>query len=56
MPSKIHTRGKMRWMARVQKNGLIKQKLFDTKTGEFTVEASEVSLLTKFIRPLARRG
>lgn len=31
MPSKITKRGRVRWMARVQKDGVIRQRLFETK-------------------------
>ncbi len=31
MPSKVTKRGRMRWMARIQKDGLIRQKIFETK-------------------------
>jgi integrase len=41
MPSKIHKRGRTRWMGRVQKDGQIKQKLFETKSQALAWEAEQ---------------
>ena len=41
MPSKIKKRGRIRWMARVQKDGRIKQKLCDTKSEALKWEADQ---------------
>jgi len=41
MPSKIKKGGRIRWMGRIQKQGKIKQKLFDTKVDALTWETEQ---------------
>jgi len=41
MPSKIKKSGRIRWKGRVQKQGLVRQKLFDTKAEALKWEAAE---------------
>ena len=41
MPSKIQKNGHPKWKGRVQKNGIIRQKLFDTKAEALAWEAEE---------------
>ena len=41
MPSKIKKNGRIRWKGRIQKDGKIKQKLFDTKADALTWETEQ---------------
>ena len=41
MPSKVNKNGRIRWQGRVQQNGLIRQKLFDTKNEALQWEVEE---------------
>ena len=41
MPSKVNKNGRIRWVGRVQQNGLIRQKLFDSKNEALQWEVEE---------------